>query len=130
VTGRNTTLTPSETRDELAGYAELCRAVLGPDLTAFLTGGVAAAELGDGSDVIEETSGRQVRDRLRLTAEVIEIFAAVNQVSLVVAWLREVGAVSGESSSPAELIREASDDTSAKPVIEAAIQYAIELRRR
>jgi hypothetical protein len=103
----------------------VCSSVLGRDLSAYAAGADTVDQLESWLSGGEGPDSGQARDRLQAAASVIEIFAVVNQVHLAQAWLREVGAVANLLWPPARLIREASSEDAAKPVLHAAMHYSI-----
>jgi hypothetical protein len=104
--------------------AEQCTAVLGRELTAYIS---AAGSIVD----MESRLSRNVRtadlgvarSRLQATAEVIGVFTAANRVALTGAWLREVAAITGDPRPPASVLRECTDVTATRIVTRAAGSY-------
>lgn len=101
--------------------AELCTAVLGADLTAYLAGAGSVDEL-----------HRWRRDpaaadplfctRVAAAADVVDTFAAYNRISLAGAWLRGVDPQLG---IPARVLRfAAADRTAIKDLVAAATAAA------
>jgi hypothetical protein len=114
-----------ERSTDLPALHGVCSSVLGRDLTAYIAGADTVDQLESWLSGDHGPDSGRARDRLRAAASVIEIFAAVNQVHLAPAWLREVGAVANQPWPPARLIREASSEDAAKPVVHAAMHYSI-----
>ena len=109
---------------DLAILAEQCTAVLGRELTAYITaaGSIVDIEVGLSRNVHTTDLG-VARSRLQATAEVIGVFTAANRVALTGAWLREVAAITGDPRPPASVLRECTDVTAAKAVTRAAGSY-------
>ena len=114
-----------ERSTDLPALYGVCSSVLGRDLSAYIAGADTVDELESSLNGGEWPISGQARDRLQSAASVIEILAVVNQIHLAQAWLREVGAVANQPRPPARLIREASSEDAAKPVLHAAMHYSI-----
>jgi hypothetical protein len=112
---------------ELSHDADLCSAVLGEQLTAYLAGADTVPEfrswLAAGTD---DEVRRQISPRLAAARQVILAFRAENRVAMALPWLREVGAAGDDA--PARLIRGKGDDEgTASTVVQAAKAW---VRRR
>jgi hypothetical protein len=111
---------------ELSRDADLCSAVLGEHLTAYLAGADSVAELRSWLAGTDDEVRRQLTPRLAAARHVILAFRAENKVAMARPWLREVGAAGDDA--PARLIRGKGDDEgTANTVVQAAKAW---VRRR
>jgi hypothetical protein len=124
-TGTTSVLTErSTTVDQLA---QRCGRVLGRELTAYLAGADSADGFGSWLAVTDEAARTRVAQRLGAAAEIIRIFAADNVVSLVRAWLREVGPA-GEPPAATSIRAAGDDDSAMKNMFQAATYWVAERR--
>jgi hypothetical protein len=104
---------------ELSRDADLCSAVLGEELTAYLAGADTVPEFRSWLAGTDDEVRRQVTTRLAAARQVILAFRAENKVAMALPWLREVGAAGDDA--PARLIRGKGDDEgTANTVLQAA----------
>ena len=104
---------------ELSSDADLCSAVLGEQLTAYVAGADSVAEFRSLLAGTDDEVRRQLTPRLAAARHVILAFRAENKVAMARPWLREVGAAGDDA--PARLIRAKGDDEgTASTVVQAA----------
>ncbi|HEV7965822.1 MAG TPA: hypothetical protein VGP57_24995 [Actinoplanes sp.] len=104
---------------ELSPDADLCSAVLGEQLTAYLAGADSVPEFRSWLTGADDEVRRQIAPRLAAARQVILAFRAENKVTMALPWLREVGAAGDDA--PARLIRGKGDDEgTANTVVQAA----------
>lgn len=104
---------------ELSHDADLCSAVLGEQLTAYLAGADSVPEFRSWLTGTDDEVHRQIAPRLAAARQVILAFRAENKVTMALPWLREVGAAGDDA--PARLIRGKGDDEgTANTVVQAA----------
>lgn len=97
-----------------------CVALLGEDLTAYIAGAATVSEFNRWR--ADRRRRSEIAARLRGAVQVADAFARANRLGAVAGWLREVGAAGTAGSSPARLLRDATEDA-LKRVIEAADRF-------
>jgi hypothetical protein len=103
--------------------AELCVAVLGAELTAYLAGAGSVGEFR--SWFATRRPCPQVRRRLAAAAEVVGVFEAANRSAQAAAWLRELDQ---SGYTPARVLRlSEGDEASVKALLEAAAAWTLTL---
>lgn len=106
----------------IAADADLCSAVLGPELTAYLADADTVGDLRSRLTGTDDEARRPTAARLEVACSVILTFRAANRVAMTQPWLREVGAAGDHT--PARLIRAKGDDEgTAHLVLHAAREW-------
>ena len=114
---------PDRHTTDLSGDADLCSAVLGEPLTAYLSGADTVTEFRSWLLDPDDEVRRQIVPRLAAARRVILEFRLANMVAMARPWLREVGAAADDA--PARLIRAKGDDeATAHTVVQAARAWA------
>jgi hypothetical protein len=110
---------------DIMSDADLCTAVVGEELTAYVAGAESVGQYRRW--LAGDAAGRRlIAPRLAATRRVVLAFQAENAVGLCQPWLRDVGAAAGDI--PARIIRDKGDDEAVGAVLaEAAGDW---LRRR